>query len=103
MVGGAIGFTVIAAVLQYSASSAEQDVRDLYLGDDGRVPAYSPSIAAQYHTALDEGHRYADLAWVAAGAAAGFAAAATIWFVHDAHVTPVVTPKEAGVALQARF
>ena len=103
MVGGAIGCAVIGAVLQYSASSAEQDVRDLYLGDDGRVPVYSPSIAAQYHTLIDEGNRYADLAWVAAGVAVGFAAAATIWFVHDAHVVPVVTPKEASVALQARF
>jgi hypothetical protein len=103
VVGGAVGCVVIGSVLQYSATSSEQDIRDLYLSDNGRAPVYDPTTAAKYHQLLDEGHRYADLAWVAFGAAAGFAAAATIWFVHDARVTPMVTPKEAGVALQARF
>jgi hypothetical protein len=103
MVGGAVGCLVVGAALQYSASSSQQDVKDLYLGDNGHVPVYDPAIATKYRQLIDEGNRDTDLAWVAFGAAAAFTAAATVWFMHDARVTPVVTPREAGVALQTRF
>jgi hypothetical protein len=103
MVGGAIGFVVIGAVLQYSATSSEQDIRDLYLGEAGHTPVYNAATAASYHQLIDEGNRYADLAWVAFGVAAGFAAASSIWFVHDVHIAPLVTPTEGGLTLRTRF
>ena len=39
-VGGALTFVTAGAVLAYSTASAEQDIKDLYVSDDGRPPVF---------------------------------------------------------------
>ena len=87
-------------MLAYSASSSEQDLKDLYVGLDGNPPVYDAKLAKRYQDLLDEGHRYEHLSWGAFGVAGGFAVAATVLFLHDRHesrIEPVVTPHSAGV------
>jgi hypothetical protein len=111
MVGGALAFATAGAVLAYSASSSEQDIKDLYvpLGGGG-APTFTPQTAQRYQELVDEGHRYQYLSWGAFGVAAGFGIAATFIFIHD-HieaernilVTPIATPTSAGASLSVRF
>jgi hypothetical protein len=108
MVGGALAFVTVGAVLAYSASSSEQDIRDLYVGFDGNPPQYDDKIAQRYHDLVDEGHRYQYLSWGAFGIAAGFGVAAAILFVRDhdeqrVTVTPTASPSSAGVSATVRF
>jgi len=110
MVGGALAFATAGAVLAYSATSSEQDIKDLYVGVDGKTPTYDMKTQARYQDLLDEGHRYQYLSWGAFGVAAGFGIAATLIFIHD-HVveerrvliTPAATPSSAGAAVTVRF
>jgi hypothetical protein len=112
LVGGALAFVTAGAVLAYSASSSEQDIRDLYIGLDGMTPAFDAKTMARYNDLVDEGHRYQYLSWGAFGIAAGFGIAATILFVreHDEHaddqrvtITPHASPSSAGVSATVRF
>ncbi|HEY6040259.1 MAG TPA: hypothetical protein VIV58_38510, partial [Kofleriaceae bacterium] len=110
MVGGALAFATAGAVLAYSATSSEQDIKDLYVGVDGKTPVFDTKTQQRYQDLLDEGHRYQYLSWGAFGVAAGFGIAATLIFIHD-HVveerrvliTPTATPSSAGAALTVQF
>jgi hypothetical protein len=110
MVGGALAFATAGAVLAYSASSSEQDIKDLYVGLDGKTPVFDMKTQQRYQELLDEGHRYQYLSWGAFGVAAGFGVAATLIFIHD-HVveerrvliTPTATPTTAGAAVTVHF
>jgi hypothetical protein len=111
MVGGALAFVTAGAVLAYSASSSEQDIRDLYVGLDNMAPVFDAKTQQRYQELLDEGHRYQYLAWGSFAIATGFAAAATIFFVRDhdeqeqqrVFVTPTASPTGAGVSATIRF
>jgi hypothetical protein len=111
MVGGALAFVTAGAVLAYSASSSEQDIRDLYVGLDNMSPVFDAKTQQRYQELLDEGHRYQYLAWGSFAIATGFAAAATIFFVRDhdeqeqqrVFVTPTASPTGAGVSATIRF
>jgi hypothetical protein len=111
MVGGALAFVTAGAVLAYSASSSEQDIRDLYVGLDNMSPVFDAKTQQRYQELLDEGHRYQYLAWGSFAIATGFAAAATIFFVRDhdeqeqqrVFVTPTASPTGAGVSATVRF
>ncbi len=105
-VGGALAFVTAGAVLAYSTSSAEQDVRDLYIANNGRPPEYDANTKKRYEALIDEGRRYEILTWTSFGLAAGCAIGATIFFLRDGgevSVAPVVTPKETGVSATLRF
>jgi hypothetical protein len=99
MVGGGLAFVTIGAVLAYSASSSEQDLKDLYVGLDGTPPTYDATVAKRYQSLVDEGNRYEHLSWAAFGVAGGFAVAATILFLHDRHHDRV-EPTPTGVAIK---
>jgi hypothetical protein len=111
MVGGALAFVTAGAVLAYSASSSEQDIRDLYVGLDNMSPVFDAKTQQRYQELLDEGHRYQYLAWGSFAVATGLAAAATILFVRDhdeqeqqrVFVTPTASPTGAGVSATIRF
>src|SRR5690606_36876975 len=104
--GGALAFVTAGAVLAYSTSSAEQDVRDLYIANNGRPREYDANTTKRYEDLIDEGRRYQCLAWTSFGLAAGCAIGATIFFLRDrgdVSIAPVVTPKETGVSATLRF
>ena len=108
MVGGSLAFVTIGAVLAYSASSSEQDLKDLYVGLNGMPPQYDSATARRYQDLIDEGHRYEHLSWASFGIAGGFAIGAAILFARghgDERVTvvPIATPHESGVAATIRF
>jgi hypothetical protein len=110
MIGGALAFVTAGAVLAYSASSSEQDIRDLYVGLDNMSPVYDMKTQQRYQELLDEGHRYQYLSLGAFGIAAGFTVAATLLFVHDHNVeqqrlllTPTASANSAGVSATLRF
>lgn len=105
-VGGALALVTAGAVLAYSTSSVEQDVRDLYIANNGRPPEYDANTKERYEDLIDEGRRYEILTWTSFGLAAGCAIGATIFFLRDrgdVSIAPVVTPKETGVSATLRF
>ncbi|MBV8755797.1 MAG: hypothetical protein JO257_00895 [Deltaproteobacteria bacterium] len=97
MVGGGLAFATLGAVLAYSASSSEQDLKDLYVGLDGKPPTYDATVAKRYQSLVDEGNRYEHLSWASFGIAGGFAIAATILFMRD---PGRVEPAPSGVAIR---
>jgi tetratricopeptide (TPR) repeat protein len=105
--GGAIALTVLGGVLAAAARSSENDVRDLYVGVAGQVPAFDATTQRRYDELVDQGHSYQHLSWAAFGLAGGAAAGAAALFLfagdpevdRRARVTPVVTPQTAGVAI----
>jgi len=109
LAGGSLAFVTAGVVLAYSASSSEQDVKDLYAGTNGIVPTYDAATASRYHDLIDEGHRYEYLSWTSFAIAAGCAAGAAILFVRGNHdeetlsVAPVIAPHQSGVAATLRF
>jgi tetratricopeptide (TPR) repeat protein len=105
-IGGALTFVTAGAVLAYSTSSAEQDIKDLYISSDGMPPEFDEQTRERYENLMDEGRRYEVLAWTSFGLAAACGAAAAIFFMRDegdVTLTPVVTPKETGVSATLRF
>jgi hypothetical protein len=98
MVGGGLAFVTVGAVLAYSANSSEQDLKDLYVGLDGKPPTYDATVAKRYQSLVDEGNRYEHLSWGAFALAGGFAIAATILFIHGHH--DHVEPTPTGVAIK---
>jgi hypothetical protein len=105
-VGGSLAFATAGAVLAYSTQSAEQDIKDLYVSNNGNPPEFDAKTKERYDELVDEGNRYKYLAWTSFGLAAGCAIGATIFFLRDRNdvsVTPVVTPKETGVSATLRF
>ena len=114
MVGGALAFVTAGVVLAYSASSSEQDIKDLYAGLGNGTPVFDSKNAQRYQDLVDEGHRYQYLSWGAFGLAAGFGAVAAVLFVreHNAHlrderehvqITPIASPTGAGVSATLHF
>lgn len=97
MVGGGLAFATLGAVLAYSASSSEQDLKDLYVGLDGKPPTYDATVAKRYQSLVDEGNRYEHLSWASFGIAGGFAVAATILFLRH---PDRVEPSPSGVAIR---
>jgi hypothetical protein len=109
MVGGSLTFITVGAVLAYSASSSEQDLKDLYVGPGNMPPTYDQKLAQRYQDLIDEGHRYQYLSWASFGIAGACAIGAAILFVHSGDrdeklsIRPIVTPRETGVAATVRF
>lgn len=110
MVGGALAFVTAGAVFAYSATSSENDIKDLYVGVTSTTPVFDPTIAKRYQDLLDEGHRYQYLAWASFGVATGFTVAAALLFVHDHNehekrmlLVPTASPTGAGVSATIRF
>jgi hypothetical protein len=108
-VGGALASVTVGAVLAYSASSSEQDLKDLYVGATG-TPTYDAKTAQRYKDLVDEGHRYQYLSWASFGVAGVCAVTAAVLFLRasgddEARVTvvPLASPHEAGVAATVRF
>jgi hypothetical protein len=105
-VGGSLAFATAGAVLAYSTQSAEQDIKDLYVSNNGNPPEFDAKTQERYDDLVATGRRYEVLAWTSFGLAAGCAIGATIFFLRDRNdvsVTPVVTPKETGVSATIRF
>jgi tetratricopeptide (TPR) repeat protein len=105
-VGASLAFITTGAVLAYSAESAEQDIKDLYVSSGGSPPEFDAETKERYDDLVAEGNRYQYLSWASFGLAAGCAVGATIFFLRDrgdVTVTPVVTPKETGVSATLRF
>lgn len=105
-VGGALAFATAGVVLAYSTSSAEQDIKDLYISNNGKPPEFDDKTRERYDDLVAEGRRYQYLAWTSFGLAAGCALGATIFFLRDrgdVSVAPVVTPNQTGVAATLRF
>ena len=106
-VGGALAFVTAGAVLAYSTASAEQDLKDLYISNNGMPPRFDDKTRERYDDIQAEGRRYEILSWTSFGIAAGCAVGATIFFLRaqsdDVEVTPVVSPKQTGVTATIRF
>lgn len=106
-VGASIALATTGVVFAFSASSSENDVKDLYAGFGGVPPAFDDKTAKRYQELLDEGHRYEHLSWASFGLAAVGAGVATYLFVHDGNsrteLVPAVTPTSAGAAATFRF
>jgi hypothetical protein len=97
---------VLGGVLAYAARSSENDVRDLYVGVAGLVPAFDATTQKRYNDLIDQGRSYQHLSWAAFGLAGAAAAGAAVLFVrdrsapeHQARITPIVTGRGAGVAI----
>ena len=108
LVGGSLAFVTAGAVLAYSASSSEQDLKDLYVVSGGIMPTYDDKTAKRYQDLVDQGHRYEYLSWASFGVAGACAIGATILFMRDDHhaerlsIAPLVG-KQTGVAATLRF
>jgi hypothetical protein len=109
LVGSSLAAITIGSVLAYSASSSEQDLKDLYISANGQPPTYDAKTAKRYQDLLDQGHTYEHLSWAAFGVAGACAVGATILFLreppHDERVSimPIATPHETGIAASVRF
>ena len=114
LVGGALAFATVGAVLAYSASSSENDISDLYVGLNGRPPTFDATTQSRYNDLVDEGHRYQYLSWAAFGLAGGAAIAAAIVFAtggedtaehptKTVRIVPTMAPGTAGMAASFRF
>ena len=107
-VGGALTFVTAGAVLAYSTSSAEQDLRDLYTTTSGAPPVFDEETQQRYDDLTAEGRRYEVLAWTSFGLAAGCAAGAAYLFVRASRessvsVTPTASATSAGVSVRFGF
>jgi hypothetical protein len=116
-VGLAATFVTAGAVLGLSASSREEDVRNLieFRYPNGEPAIYAGTSRERYEDYIDEGERlatYSKIVFVAAGLAA---ASATAFFILDARagkdqdtetgagILPVATPDGLGMAASWRF
>jgi hypothetical protein len=102
LASAAAGFATIGGVLAYAASSSENDIRDLYIGNGGRPPVFDATTKKRYDELVDEGRRYQHLSWAAFGLAGASAVGAAVLFYwrHDARVEPTVSPHGAGVSVR---
>ena len=107
LTGGAVALAALGGILTVAASSSENDVRDLYVGFAGQPATFDAETRKRYDDLIDQGHRFQHLSWASFGLAGAAAAGAAILFVLGgreesaprARVTPVVTPRGAGVAI----
>jgi len=105
LVGSSLAMITLGSVLAYSASSSEQDLKDLYVSNLGMPPTYDAKTAQRYQDLIDQGHTYEHLSWAAFGVAGACAIGATILWMREPEVTvaPIATSHEAGVAATMRF
>jgi hypothetical protein len=105
LVGSSLALITLGGVLAYSASSSEQDLKDLYISNVGKPPAYDAKTAQMYQDLIDTGHTYEHLSWAAFGAAGACALGAAILWLREPDVTvaPIATKHETGVAATLRF
>jgi hypothetical protein len=107
-VGGALAFVTLGAVLAYSASSTESDVRDLYQGVDNQPVVYNATTQQRYQSLVSEGRRYEYLSWTSFGIGAALGVAAGVLFYQDYNerrlmITPMAGPQGAGAMATLRF
>jgi hypothetical protein len=106
-VAGSVALVTVGGALAYSASSAENDVSDLYIGLDDRAPAFDPHTQKTYDDLVAQGERLQRYAWLSFGLAGASAVTAGVLFWHGRHeplqVTPTASPSGAGVAFSGRF
>ncbi|HEY1550300.1 MAG TPA: hypothetical protein VGG28_20875 [Kofleriaceae bacterium] len=107
-VGGALAFVTLGAVLAYSASSTESDVRDLYQGVDNQPVTYNATTAQRYQSLVSEGKRYEYLSWTSFGIGAALGVAAGVLFYQDYNerrllITPMAGPQGTGAMATLRF
>jgi hypothetical protein len=112
LISGSIAFITIGAVLAYSASTAENDVADLYVGFNDQPPVFDERTQKTYDALISDGHRYEVLSWVSFGLAGAAAAGATVLFLHGSgaeqlhrtvRITPTVRRDGGGVAATISF
>lgn len=103
LVGGALTFVTIGAVLAYSANASEADVADLYVGLDGQPPVFDARTRQRYQDLLDEGHRYEHLSWGSFALAGALAIGAAVTWRLDGDKSVQIAPHGAGAAVRVRF
>jgi hypothetical protein len=103
LVGGALTFVTIGAVLAYSANASEADLEDLYVGLDGQPPVFDARTEQRYQDLLDEGHRYEKLSWASFAVAGALAIGAAVTWKLEGNRTVQVTPQGTGAAVHVRF
>ncbi len=104
-VGGAITFATAATVLAYSTSSAEQDLKDLYVSSGSNPPRFDANTRRRYNDLVDEGERYQLLSIIAFGITGACAVGASYFFWRasqesEVTVSPMITPTSAGVSVR---
>ena len=104
-VGGAITFLTAGAVLGYSTSSAEQDLKDLYVTSGSNPPRFDADTRRRYDDLVDEGERYQLLSIISFSIAGACAVGAGYFFWRSSQersvtVTPIITPTTAGVSVR---
>lgn len=115
-VGLAATFVTAGAVLGLSASSREEDLRNLieFRYADGKPAIYAGNPRARYEDYIDEGERLAGYSRLALGAAGLAAVSATVFFILDARsgkeaaetsaqIAPLATPDALGMSAGWRF
>lgn len=108
LVASSIALVTVGGVLAYAASSAENDVSDLYVGFAGQPPAFDARTQKQYEQLVDEGNRYEKLSWVTFGLAGATAIGAAVLFYRNAgeskvQVAPAVSPTGGSVSATIRW
>ena len=108
LVASSIALVTVGGVLAYAASSAEDDVNDLYVGFGGQPPAFDARTKKQYEELISQGNRYEKLSWVTFGLAGAAAAGAAILFYRNSgeskvQVAPAVTPTSGSISATIRW
>lgn len=107
LVASSVAFATVGGVLAYSAGSAENDIRDLYVGLNDLPPSFDPRTQETYEALVAEGERYDTLAWVSFGLAGASAIAAGVLFWRggdeQVQIAPTANATGAGVTLGGRF
>ena len=106
LIGGGVALATLGGVLAYAADSSENDVRDLYVGFDGKPPTFDAQTKQRYDDLVAEGRRYQHLSWASFGLAGAAAVGAAVLFLvggretaPHARITPVITRGTAGIAV----
>jgi hypothetical protein len=107
LVASSVAFATVGGVLAYSATSAEKDIDDLYIGLNDQSPTYDERVARTYKALIAEGERYETLSLVSFGLAGASAVAAGILFWrapdNELRIAPTASANSAGVTLGGRF
>jgi hypothetical protein len=106
LAGTSVAFLITGTVLAFSASSSENDIRDLYTNIAGSPATYTLAVASQYQAAIADGRRYEHLSWAAFSLAGATAIASALAFTYGRHtieMSPIATPTSAGAAALLRF
>jgi len=106
LTGSAVALASLGGILAYATNSAENDIRDLYVGIGGLPPSFDARTRETYDELVAQGRRYQRLSWTAFGVAGAAALGAAILFItgdrsttaEQPRITPVVTPRGAGMA-----